>query len=70
MEGLHDPGFHVAIAKPTDSGHRLFKSTNYLSLNRIPPERPLSVNPEVTSGDLHRGHEAGTPGPFKFVENF
>eukprot|EP00971_Amphidinium_carterae_P095974 1899248-Amphidinium_carterae.1 len=63
MEGLDNPRFNMCRqTQATDSVHGLLKSANTLLLNRVPPARPLSVHPKISSGDLHRGQETGTPG--------
>eukprot|EP00971_Amphidinium_carterae_P078626 1555667-Amphidinium_carterae.1 len=45
----------------------LLKSADPFPLHRIPPARPLSVHPQITSSDFDGGEKTGTPGPLKFV---
>eukprot|EP00971_Amphidinium_carterae_P076832 1517710-Amphidinium_carterae.1 len=62
MEGFNNPGLHVRW-----QAKRAHKGAKAVSLHRVPPGSPLSVNPKVSGGDPHGGQETGTPGPLEFV---
>eukprot|EP00971_Amphidinium_carterae_P088067 1742096-Amphidinium_carterae.1 len=58
---------HDRQAKRTHPSHGLLEGAEAFSLHRVPPGSPLSVNPEISSGDPHRWQETGTPGPVESV---
>eukprot|EP00971_Amphidinium_carterae_P068654 1359493-Amphidinium_carterae.1 len=43
------------------------KSAESLPLHRVPPARPLGINPQITCSDFHWGQKAGKPGLLELV---
>eukprot|EP00971_Amphidinium_carterae_P194977 3868947-Amphidinium_carterae.1 len=54
MKGFNNPGLHVGCADP-------------LPLHRVPPARPLGINPQITRGDFNWGQKVGPPSLLELI---